>query len=503
MRPASGPTVRVAAPLARTVRSVEVRGRRLVKLTELEDTPPRVLQLFPELPLVRKVLYLGSFVMLAMLTQYFVNAADNLMVGRLPAEEATVSQAALGLGMPLYWAVGGFFSAISYGAQAMTGRRYAEGDERRAGQVLFNAMVVALIAGALGSAIGWLTSEWAVGYLAEASAEQERLGITYVKWRALGIAGMVLTFAYKAFFDGIGRTQVHLIAAVVMNVANVGLNYLLIYGNPALGIPKLGLEGAGIASMLATYIGLLIMMVVSFAPRYNQRFGFYRLANFDFSVIRNIFKLMLPSGSASLILMAGFLLFFKFVGQIDAAEGTGGTYSAATKALMDTGALCFMPLLAFGTATATAVSQSLGAGKRNLAARYGWDSVRIGLLAVLPIGVAFFVWPEEIIALWAPNDPAVPAAGATSLRLIATCLPMMVVGLVLSQALYGAGANVYVMVAEGLLHFGVLVPLSWLLGPYLGLGLEGIWLAAILYVNGLGIAMGAKFIGKAWRKIQL
>ena len=66
-------------------------------------------------------------------------------------------------------------------------------------------------------------------------------------------------------------------------------------------------------------------------------------------------------------------------------HGGGNTYSAATKILMDVAAVCFMPLLAFGTATATAVAQSLGASKPNLAARYAWDSVRVGMLAMIPM----------------------------------------------------------------------------------------------------------------------
>ena len=476
----------------------------MVTLTDFPDEPAKGLRLLPQWALVRKVLYLGSFVMLAMLTQYFVNAADNLMVGRLDdAAEATASQAALGLGMPLYWAVGGFFSALSYGTQAMTGRRFAEGDETRAGQVLFNAVLVAIVAAALGVAIGYTTAPAAVDFLAEASEEQKRLGTTYTQLRALGIGGMVCSFAFKAFFDGIGRTHVHLISAVFMNVFNIGLNYVLIYGNEALGVERMGLAGAGLASTISTYLGLAIMVGVSLMPRYNRRFHFFRRSNFDAKVIARIVKLMLPAGSASLILMTGFLLFFKFVGQIDASLGSGNVYSAATKALMDTAALCFLPLLAFGTATATAVSQSLGAGKPNLAARYGWDSVRIGVLAMIPFGLLFWIWPEEIISLWAPNDPAVAAAGATSLRLVATCLPMLVVSIVLAQSLYGAGANVFVMIAEGSLHIGCLVPLSWLLGPHLGYGMEGMWTAAIIYVNGLGLVMGSKFLAKGWRSIQL
>jgi putative MATE family efflux protein len=475
----------------------------LVELTELDDSPPKLLKLLPEFRLVRKVLYLGSFVMLAMITQYFVNAADNFMVGRLPAAEATASQAALALGMPLYWAIGGFFAAISYGTQAITARRFAEKDELAAGRVLFNSVWVAIIAGLLGTAIGYYSSPASMGFIATASPEQESLGLSYVQLRMLGVAGMVVTFSFKAFFDGIGRTYVHLIAAVVMNFLNIGLNYFLIYGHEDLGIPRMGLDGAGLASMLSTYVGLVIMIAVSLLGRYRKRFRFYRWKNRDFKVAKEIVTLMLPSGSATVILMGGFLMFMSFVGRIDADLGGQNTYSAATGVIMQVGALCFMPLLAFGTATATAVSQSLGAKKPNLAARYGWESVRVGLWAVMVAAVAFWFFPEEIISWWAPEDPAVAAVSVGPMRLVASCLPMMVVGLILSQALYGAGANTYVMVVELCLHLFVLVPLSYLLGPYLGYGMMGIWSSAIIYVNLLGIAMGIKFMGKGWRTIQL
>ena len=84
--------------------------------------------------------------MLAMITQFFVNYADTLMVGRLDGPEASASQAALGLGMPFFWAVGGFFAAVGQGTQAITGRRYAESDYKGAGQVLFNSLMFSVVA---------------------------------------------------------------------------------------------------------------------------------------------------------------------------------------------------------------------------------------------------------------------------------------------------------------------------------------------------------------------
>ncbi len=475
-----------------------------MELTDLPDEPTRIWRLFPDWVRVRRVMYMGLFVILAMVTQYMVNAADTMMVGRLADPElATASQAALGLGMPLFWAVGGFFSAVSYGTQAITARRYAERNDEATGQVLFNSLTAAVICGLLGSAIGWFSAPAAVDYFAEASAAQQALGTEYVQIRSIGIIGMVLTFSYKAFFDGIGRTYVHLVAALAMNLFNIALNYVLIFGVESWGIESMELAGAAWASTISTFLGLGIMGLISLRGSYRKRFRFYRVRNLDLRVTGRIIKLLLPSGSATVILMTGFLLFMKFVGQIDAEAGGGNTYSAATKAVMDTAAFCFMPLLALGTATATAVSQALGAKKPNLAASYGWETVRLCAWGMLGVAISFWIFPHEVLSFWSPNDASVVEAGVTPLRLVGLSLPLMAAGLVLSQALYGAGANTYVMVAEGLLHFALFVPLAWLLGPKLQYGIDGIWTAAVIYVVGLGLVMGGKFATKGWRSIRL
>ncbi len=179
------------------------------------------------------------------------------------------------------------------------------------------------------------------------------------------------------------------------------------------------------------------------------------------------------------------------------------TYSAATKVVMDTAGLCFMPLMGVGTACATAVSQSLGAKKPRLAASYGWETVRLWLWIMAAVGTAFAVWPEEILSASFTNDPDVAAAGAMPLRMVGSALPMMAVGLILSQSLYGAGANNFVLAAEGALHLLLFMPLSYLLGGVLEVDLWQLWIAAIVYVNALGLVMGAKFMTRGWREIKI
>ena len=77
---------------------------------------------------------------------------------------------------------------------------------------------------------------------------------------------------------------------------------------------------------------------------------------------------------------------------------------------------------------------------------------------------------------------------------------MAAAALVLTQALYGAGMTKYVMVVELFLHFFCLVPLSYVLGVTLELGMIGCWYAAATYVVALAVTMGVKFWSGGWKK---
>jgi Na+-driven multidrug efflux pump len=83
------------------------------------------------------------------------------------------------------------------------------------------------------------------------------------------------------------------------------------------------------------------------------------------------------------------------------------------------------------------------------------------------------------------------------------CTPLIAVGMILTQALFGAGNSRYVMVVELILHFTCLVPLAYLLGITFNGGLVGIWIAAVVYVVLLSSAMLLKFASGDWKSIKL
>jgi Na+-driven multidrug efflux pump len=213
--------------------------------------------------------------------------------------------------------------------------------------------------------------------------------------------------------------------------------------------------------------------------------------------------------------MTGFLLFSFIVGWLDNLSGAqlinpgcpGGkaepVNGAATMVIVAVLKLTFTACLAFGTSTATLVSQSLGEGQPEKAARFGWVSVRLGLIIFGVVGfLEGIVFPREFLDIFT-NSPAVMEAAMMPMQMMGICTPLIAVGMILTQALFGAGNSRFVMVAELVLHFTCLVPLAWILGITLEFGLMGIWSATVVYVVLLSSVMVWKFARGDWKSIKI
>jgi putative MATE family efflux protein len=438
-------------------------------------------------------------VVVAMVSQTLINQVDEALIGRLPKAEATPGQAALLPALILFWAIGGSLAAISVGTQALTARRFGEDDHARAGQVLFNSVAVAAITSAIASVIGWFAAPALFGLIAN-TPDQLKLGVPYLQWRMVGVFSMVVTTSYKSWFDGLGRTRVHMGAAIVMNIINYFLNVALIFGK--WGAPALGVTGSGIASMISSYIGMFIIIGWSLRPRYLHEYRVYHLVNLSMRQQWELIKVSVPSAIATMFVMSGFGLFRAIVNVLDKEAGHGPIYGAATSIIIIVLMLCFTAFMAYGSATATLVGQSMGAKQYGLAERYGWEAVKIGVYVTLFIGAIIVVLPDTVLHVFS-KDEAVIAVARPILRICGALMPCILSALVLTQALFGAGNTKFVMFVEFGLHFFCLVPLAYLCGIVAGWGVLGVWMGAFAYIVLLCSIMGWKFAEGAWKEIRI
>jgi multidrug resistance protein, MATE family len=458
----------------------------------------------------RLILRLATPTVLAMLTQSIVNEVDIIFFSRLPCPESSNAQAALLPSLILLWLFGGSLSAISVGTQAIAARRFAEKKPIDAGAVLVNSWFFSAVAGVIFTIIGYCSLPWMLSLLIKVPQVREAAE-AYLQWRLLGIVSMAMTFSFKSFFDGIGKTYVHMLSAIVMNIANVVLCIALIFGN--WGAPRMGMAGAGLAGFISTWIGLAIMIGWAWLRPYRSAHRPYDLSLLSRSTTWQILRLSIPSAVATVAVMSGFALFSMIVSHLDSVSraqviaGACGiseaVNGAATTVIVGVLKLTFTACLAFGTSTATLVSQSLGEGDGEKASRFGWVSVRLGLVIFGAVGIAEgLLFPHQILR-FVTHSPAVMDAALLPMRMMGICTPLIAVGMILTQALFGAGNTRFVMIVELILHFTCLVPLAWVLGVTLKLGLFGIWSAAVVYVIALTSIMIYKFSRGDWKTIRI
>jgi multidrug resistance protein, MATE family len=460
----------------------------------------------------RVVLRLALPTVLAMLAQSAVNEIDLIFLSWLPCPESSNAQAALLPSLILLWLFGGSLSAISVGTQALAARRFAEKRASEAGAVLANSWVFSLLAGVTFTVLGYLSIPLVLPVLIQVEEVREAAR-SYLNWRLLGITSMAMTFSFKAFFDGIGRTYVHMISSIVMNVLNVVLCIAFIFGN--FGAPRMGVAGAGFAAFVSTWVGLAIMIGWALLAHYRKTYEPFALGRLSRKVMGDVLKLSVPSGIATIAVMSGFALFAMIVGRLDSGTQAvvvsstcpGGrpeaVNSAATMLIVGVLKLTFTACLAFGTSTATLVSQSLGEGRPDMASRFGWVSVRLGLIIFGVVGLLEgLVFTPQLLGL-VTQSPAVLEAALGPMRLMGLMTPLIAVGMILTQALFGAGNTRFVMVVELVLHFFCLVPLAWFLGITMNFGLWGIWGSAAVYVVLLTVIMLFKFRSGDWKAIRI
>jgi MATE family multidrug resistance protein len=458
-------------------------------------------------PPYRTILRLAMPTVVAMLSQSLVNEIDVFFFSQLPHPEDSNAQAALLPSLLLVWLFGGSLSAISVGTQAFTARRFAERRYDAAGAVLANAAWFCVVGGIALSILGFLT----IGPLLHVMLpvpEAHGIALSYSKWRLLGVVSMGMTMAIKAFFDGIGKTWVHLVSALIMNVFNVLFCWLFIFGNHALGITAMGAPGAGFAAFMATWIGLGIM--IFYAARERTKYQPVRWSNISRTMTWDILKLSIPAAAATIVMMVGFGLFTKVAGRLDAADAlaslTGereAVNGAATTDIVAILKLTFTACLAFGTATATLVAQSLAAKRPEDAARFGWSSVKLGLVLFGVVGLfEGVIFPRQIVHFISDSD-SVREAALVPMRMMGCVTPVIAVAMILSEALFGAGNTKFVAAAQFCLVFFLLVPLAWVLGITTHVGLTGMWFGAVAYAIGACAVMTLKFRGGAWKSIKL
>jgi putative MATE family efflux protein len=449
------------------------------------------MNLLPDKALTRGVLKISTPAVAGLSSQMVVSVVETAMVGRL--ENTTVVLAAMGLGLLATWAITSMFSSLSTGTHVLAARRFGEGDTPGAGRVLNNSLLLALVLGGLFGLAGAYFSYDIINFFSSDPAVAAA-GTEYMRWRFVGLVFFLPLVSYRGFFNGIGQTRTFMFSAIVVNLSTIILNYILIFG--ALGLPRMGLAGAGMASVIANGIGCAFFLAATFQPGYRRTYRYYARPGIRWEDIAHIVRISFPVSLQNILILLGFLIFVAITGMIGTAE------QAASQVVITARFMSFLPCFGFGIGAQTLVGQSLGNGNHRLAKRLGLEGARLATYFALFLGAVFILLPDVVIILITTNQHVADVARPV-LRLAGAAQIFYAGGIVLAHALQAAGATVYVMWIEVLTHWIVFLPASYVLGVTLGGGIVGAWLALPVYILSYSTLIYMKYRSDSWLLIKV
>ena len=411
-----------------------------------------------------QILGLGLPIIGGMISQNVLNLVDTAMVGTL----GDVALAGVGIGAFANFMGQSLVMGLGAGVQAVVARRRGEGREGETVEALDAGVTLALIVAIPLSVLLYFLAPLFFPLLNTDTAVVET-GVPYLKSRILGITAVGMNFAFRGYRNGINLSVLYLRTLVLMHTANIVLNYLLIFG--AFGFPELGATGAGVGTALSTYLGSAYYVYL--ARRHARDTGL-KHGRPSGELVRLVLKLSVPNGFQMLFFATGLTTLFGIIGQVGTPE------VAAANVLVNVTLVAILPAIGFGLAAASLVGQALGRNDAQDAAAWGWDVVRVAVITLTLLGLPMLLFPELILSLFIANHETLLLA-KRPLQLVGLLIGVDGIGLVLQQALLGAGASRQVMVVSTALQWLVFLPAAYLVGPVLGHGLLAIWIAQMGY----------------------
>ena len=159
--------------------------------------------------------------------------------------------------------------------------------------------------------------------------------------------------------------------------------------------------------------------------------------------------------------------------------------------------ICYMPGYGIGDAATTLVGQSYGAKRFDLAKRFGYITVGLGMVTMSIMGVILYLFAPYVMEMMTPVE-TIRALGVESLRIEAFAEPMFAASIVAYGVMIGVGDTII----PAAMNFGsiwlVRLPIAALLAP--SMGLAGVWLAMCIELCFRGSIFLWRLISGAWLK---
>jgi putative MATE family efflux protein len=405
-----------------------------------------------------------------------VSMVDTAFVGRL----GTVPLGALGVNAALFSLAFVVFNFLAYGTTPRVARAFGRGDTEAAGEVAVQALVLAVVTGVAATLVFLLAANPLLSMMG-ATGELRDPALSYLRIRALAGPAVLLIMASHGIFRGFQDTRTPLVVTLGLNVVNLVLDPLLIFG---LGW---GIAGAAWATVAAQWMGALWFLGLLLGPRR--------------ALLGSRPRLPRPSELLPFLRVGGELVLrtFALLGTLTVAAAVatrlGPAQVAGHQVAIQLWLLLALVVDAVAVAAQALVARYRGEGDpavlRQVTNRLlGWGLATGVMLAVLFFGLA--PWLPRIFT----NDPDTLAQVGRIMAFVVWMQPLNALVFVWDGIYMGLEEFRYLAVqmaisaAIGVAVLACVIPLGW--------GLPGVWwgIVALMVARALTLAVRYRVVGR-------
>ncbi len=436
---------RTAAPLEKEVGDIQraMEG-------EVSDNRPTIWQLaFPSI--IGNLLYA------------IVGMVQTKAVGELGAQ----ALAAVSAGQRVFFALQAVMMAISAGTTALVARAWGGRNYEEASRVTLTSLALGMVVSFGLTFVGVVFASPIASIFGLDAATLHLAAQNIAMISAFNLV-FAINFILSSALRAAGDAWTPLIIGAVVNVVNIPLLYILIFGH--YGAPAMGVLGAPLAAGIAFTVGAILMMALWMNQRFKLRYlvgGWFRKERF-----RRLFDIGYPAGMEQFVFQGGFFIFLMIIGNFYGTEAFAA-YNVGVNML----SVCMVVGFGFSIAGSTLVGQHLGANDFPAAVRSGWRSAGLAVVSMGVLGVLVIMFDRELAVFFIGSDELTIKYTVQFTYVLGAMMPLLAIDFAIGGSLRGAGDTRFPLKAT---FFGLIGMRCGLAALFTYMGLPVFWVYAAL-----------------------
>lgn len=418
---------------------------------------------------------------------------DMYFVSHLPGPHAKIAMATVGLTESVVVLIYTIAIGLSTAATAVVARRIGEKNPEAAAHAGAQSILLAIVCSIVLSIAGIIFAPDILRIMG-AEAEVIKEGAVFTRIMLGGSVIIILLFLINGIFRGAGDAVIAMRSLWIASLINIFLCPMLIMGYGP--FPELGLKGAAIATTIGRGVGVIYQCYHLFGIKHKIKIKRHHF-KWNTTLIKHLFDVAWPATFQFFIASGSWIAMAWIVSTTGHTDATAG-YQVAIRNVV----FFILPAWGLSNAAATLVGQNLGANQPDRAEKSVLLTTKYNIIFMAFVMILFLLFSSPIISVFT-TEPDVHRYGVMSLQIIGAGYIFYGIGMVMIQALNGAGDTKTPTWINFVGFWLFQIPFALLLAKFFKMGPAGAFIAVPVAETVIAIAAWYYFKKGKWKEVKV